>query len=94
MDKRAEQSSDTACPIAPAARDKKLFCFGYGYTAAALSNVLRRYGWHIAGTTTDPEKRAQMAKDGIAAELFEPTHHLPDPFDSFRGVTHVLLSIP
>lgn len=91
-------SPDTAatapCPIAPAARGKKLFCFGYGYTAAALSNVLRRYDWDISGTTTDPDKRAQMAADGIHAELFEPTRHLPDPFGSFRGVTHVLLSIP
>jgi hypothetical protein len=35
-----------------------------------------------------------MAADGIHAELFEPNRHLPDPFESFRGVTHVLLSIP
>lgn len=82
------------CPIVPQARGKKLFCFGFGYTAAALASVLRGYDWQIAGTTTDPDKRAQMAAHGIAAELFEPTRHLPDPFESFRGVTHVLLSIP
>lgn len=82
------------CTITPVARDKKLFCFGYGYTAAALATVLRGYGWHIAGTTTDPDKRAQMIADGIDAELFEPNRHLPDPFESFRGVTHVLFSIP
>jgi nucleoside-diphosphate-sugar epimerase len=86
--------TDISRPFAAAAREKKLFCFGYGYTAAALASVLRGEGWHIAGTTTDPDKRAQMAADGIEAELFEPTRHLPDPFGSFRGVTHVLLSIP
>lgn len=86
--------ASVSCPVVPLAHGKKLFCFGYGYTAAALAEVLRAFGWEIAGTTTDPDKRAQMQAQGIAAELFEPSRYLPDPFESFRGVTHVLLSIP
>lgn len=86
--------ASVSCPVAPIAHGKKLFCFGYGYTAAALAEVLRAFDWEIAGTTTDPDKRAQMQAQGIAAELFEPSRYLPDPFESFRGVTHVLLSIP
>lgn len=86
--------ASVSCPVAPLAHGKKLFCFGYGYTAAALAEVLRAFDWEIAGTTTDPDKRAHMQAQGIAAELFEPSRYLPDPFESFRGVTHVLLSIP
>jgi hypothetical protein len=80
--------------IEPALRDKKLFCFGYGYTASFLAERLRPYGWKIAGTTTDPEKLAFMKKNGIEAWLFDQRHPLTDPYNIFDGVTHVLISIP
>jgi len=44
---------------------KSLFCFGYGYTAAALAKALRRKGWRVAGTTSNTEKAETMAKEHV-----------------------------
>jgi len=82
------------CPVSPPAGDKKLFCFGYGYTAACLAETLRLAGWKVAGTTTDPDKRAQMQADGIEAHLFDSSHLIYDPVETFGDVTHLLFSIP
>jgi len=80
--------------IEPSARDKKLFCFGFGYTASFLSEPLRAHGWKIAGTTTDAEKRAYLRKQGIDCHLFDKHHTVTDPYTSLNDVTHLLLSIP
>jgi nucleoside-diphosphate-sugar epimerase len=81
-------------PLEPAARDKKLFCFGFGYTAGFLAEKLIAHGWKVSGTTTSPEKRDFLRKNGIEAFLFDRIHNIPDPVHAFSGVTHVLLSIP
>lgn len=83
-----------ASKILPAARDKKLFCFGYGYTASFLAERLKTCGWKIAGTTTDPEKRVFMKQAGVEAQLYDHNHTIMDPYHTFRDVSHVLLSIP
>jgi nucleoside-diphosphate-sugar epimerase len=80
--------------IVPAARDKKLFCFGFGYTAAWLALRLRRFGWTIAGTTTDPDKRDFLQAQGIEAEIYDQNRTIMDPYAAFADVTHVLFSIP
>jgi nucleoside-diphosphate-sugar epimerase len=80
--------------IEPLSRDKKLFCFGFGYTAGFLAEKLMAYGWQIAGTTTSTEKRDFLRKSGIDAWLFDQMHSIPDPFTTFEDVTHVLLSVP
>lgn len=82
------------CPITPPEGEKKLFCFGYGYTASFLAEALRPFGWQIAGTTTDPDKRDALINDGIEAYLFDGNHPIADPVETFGGVTHVLFSIP
>ena len=53
--------------------DRQLFCFGYGYVAAALGALLRRKGWHIAGTTTSAEKAASMTRSGVSTHLWRDT---------------------
>ncbi|MBI1215587.1 MAG: SDR family NAD(P)-dependent oxidoreductase [Alphaproteobacteria bacterium] len=80
--------------IAPAANGKKLFCFGFGYTAAWLALRLRDFGWKIAGTTTDPEKRDFMEAQGMEAMLYDQNRTIMDPYAAFEDVTHVLMSIP
>ncbi len=80
--------------IEPLARDKKLFCFGYGYTASFLAERLKQFGWKTAGTTTDPEKKMFLKQAGIEAVLYDHNHTINDPHFTFRDVTHVLLSIP
>lgn len=74
---------------------KKLFCFGYGYTADALSRTLRAGGgWSIAGTTRDPAKKEAMVENGVDAEIFSYDQSMSDPLRVLRGVTHVLVSTP
>ena len=71
----------------------KLFCFGLGYTALALARTLRADGWQIAGTTRDPAKHAQLAKDGIEVYPFERDRPLEHPEQMLAGATHVVSSI-
>jgi nucleoside-diphosphate-sugar epimerase len=80
--------------LEPIARDKKLFCFGFGYTAGFLAERLLACGWAVAGTTTSVKKRDFLKKNGIEAYLFDRTHPIADPAKAFKDVTHILLSIP
>lgn len=77
-----------------ALQQRKLFCFGYGYSAQHLARLLQPQGFAIAGTTTDPDKRAAMAAAGIEAYLFDAQNSIHDIEDVLADVTHVLLSIP
>ncbi len=45
---------------------KKLFCFGFGYTAKALTARLAGKGWRIIGTTMSSEKADAMRASGVA----------------------------
>ncbi|MBI3441444.1 MAG: SDR family oxidoreductase [Proteobacteria bacterium] len=80
--------------VAPSLRDKKIFCFGFGYTASFLSAKLSACGWQIFGTTTSPAKKEFLQKNGIQAWLFDDHHDIPDPFQTFHDITHILLSVP
>jgi nucleoside-diphosphate-sugar epimerase len=80
--------------IEPLLHDKKIFCFGFGYTAGFLATKLSSCGWKISGTTTDPEKRDFLKKNDIDARLFDRNRTLADPARAFDGVTHILLSVP
>jgi len=82
-------------PDAPAPQ-KKLFCFGYGYTAQDLAMTLKEKdpSWQIAGTTRDLDKLRALKAQGVQMFLFDDDHPLDDPFMALDGVTHVLLSTP
>jgi len=76
---------------------KKLFCFGYGYTAQMLAQTLldtEPGQWTICGTTRDITKLRALKAKGIQMFLFDDDHPLDDPFMALDGVTHLLLSIP
>lgn len=75
--------------------DKKLFCFGYGYTAEALGrSLLAQGGWRVAGTTRDGERLGDLRAQGVEAHLFDYTRPLPDVGKMLAGTTHLLLSAP
>lgn len=75
--------------------DKKLFCFGYGYTCDYLGHeLLRQGGWRLAGTTRDREKRDALRARGVDAHLFNEEQPLADARQVLRGVTHLLISTP
>ena len=64
---------------------KTLLCFGFGYTARALAQVLAGPGWRILGTTRD---RAEITPVEGVELLTWPGEDVP-----LDGVTHILLSI-
>ncbi|MDZ4734737.1 MAG: SDR family oxidoreductase [Rhodospirillaceae bacterium] len=72
----------------------RLFCFGLGYSAAALAARLGPAGWRIAGTARSATKCAELAAGGIDAYRFERDHPLADPVAALAGTTHLLASIP
>jgi len=46
---------------------RKLFIFGYGFSAQALADRLRPQGWTVAATTRDSDRAALMEAQGVAA---------------------------
>lgn len=65
-----------------------LLCFGFGYSAQALSRRLIPQGWHIHATSRSEEGRAQIRAFGA--------NDLPFPIsdDGLVGKTHLLISAP
>ena len=76
------------------ARGKRLFCFGYGFSAAALGALLRPAGWSLAGTCRTPEACYARGEQGVDAVPFSREAPLADAAGCLAGATHILLSIP
>ena len=76
------------------ARGKRLFCFGYGFSASALGALLGPVGWTLSGTCRTPEGCQALAEAGVDAVPFSREAPLEDPARSLAGTTHILLSIP
>ena len=73
---------------------RRLFCFGYGFSASVLAAGLSAKGWAVAGTTRSPDKLARLADDGIEAFLFDRDRPLEDPAAALAAATHLLISVP
>ena len=75
---------------------KRLFCFGYGYTADYLGYALQQNekGWTIGGTTRDEERRRELLSRRIRARIFDYQHPIPDPESRFSRFTHLLICTP
>ena len=76
------------------ARGKRLFCFGYGFSASALGELLSPADWSLAGTCRTPEGCRALTDEGVDAIPFSRGAPLADPARSLTGTTHILLSIP
>jgi len=53
--------------------DKRLLCFGFGFSARALAARLVPEGWHIVGTTRDADKMPAIAASGVEPVLWPGT---------------------
>ncbi len=73
---------------------KRLFCFGYGFSASALGALLGPAGWSLAGTCRTWEGCAALADAGVEAAPFSRGAPLADAAGRLAGATHILLSIP
>jgi hypothetical protein len=72
----------------------RLFCFGYGYSAAALARSVRGAACRVAGTVRDEERARVLASDGIESFVFDGTAPLGSATAALNHATHVLISIP
>lgn len=70
---------------------KTLFCFGYGFTAAALGDRLLSDGWRVRGTTRSAEKADEMRAAGVEPVVWSAGALFPP--DELEGANAVLLSI-
>ena len=77
-------------------KNKRLFCFGYGYVADYLGHELQTndIGWTLGGTTRDAERRRELLSRRVRARIFDDQHPIEDPQTLFGRITHILLSIP
>ena len=73
---------------------KRLFCFGYGFSASALGALLGPAGWALAGTCRTPGGCRALADAGVDAVPFSREAPLEDAQGLLAGATHILLSIP
>lgn len=67
-----------------------LFCFGLGYSAAALGRLLLQEGWRVTGTCRAAASPAPLRESGFDVVMFDQDQAPAIPAD----VTHVLSSIP
>lgn len=74
--------------------DRRLFCFGLGYSAQGLAHRLMARGWRVAGTTRTPEKAEALRKAGIEAYVFDRGRSLEDAATALAGTTELLVSLP
>lgn len=72
----------------------RIFVFGYGYVAQALTELLKAEGFDVIGTTRDVQKMRGLKELGIKATLFETNMPLGDPVMMLSGVSHILVCIP
>ncbi len=72
----------------------RLFCFGFGFSAEALSARLGPLGWTIAGTCRGEDKRRRLEAAGFEAHLFDRGRPLADPARALAETTALLVSVP
>ncbi len=78
----------------PTPPQRRLFCFGLGFSAGVLADRLLREGWRVAGTTRSAAKAAALAARGIEAFLFDRGRPLAEASAVLAGTSHLLSSVP
>ena len=66
---------------------KHLLCFGFGFSAQALSRQLNRDEWKITGTSRSAEGAAAITAQGFEGVRFDDLKSIP------TTVTHIVSSV-
>jgi len=75
--------------------DKRLFCFGLGYSAMRLAATLPPGEWTVAGTCRTAEQAESLSARGIRAHVFDGDDAGGDVLArALDDATHVLSSVP
>jgi len=73
---------------------RRLFCFGLGYTGAALARRLLAAGWRVAGTCREPDHAEQLRGIGVEVYLFDRETPLDDATAALADANYLLSSVP
>lgn len=73
---------------------KRLFIFGYGFSAEAFARRMRARGFEVAATCRSAEKRDRLTAEGIEAHLFDGTAPIDGAERTLGRATHLLSSVP
>jgi len=73
--------------------EKRLFCFGLGYSARALAARLLAKGWQVAGTRRGDD-RTNGIDPRIQVHVFDRDRPIDDAAAALACSTHVLSSVP
>lgn len=72
---------------------KTVFIFGLGYVGVPLAQALAGAGWHIRGTTRNPQKLANEQANGWKIYGFADAQPLDDAAAAFDGVDAIISTI-
>jgi len=76
-------------------KNKRLFCFGYGYVCDYLGYALQQQGgWTLSGTTRNEERRNELLARRIRTRIFDEHVPMTDAASILRDVTHLLIAAP
>lgn len=73
---------------------KRLFCFGLGYSAEALSKLLPVSDWHISGTVRSSDKAHELSSKGVDTVLWDGGLLSDGAKSLLSQATHILSSVP
>lgn len=72
----------------------RLFCFGLGFSAEALSRQLSVAEWSVCGTVRDPDKAKRLIAAGVDAQLWSGEALSSALTAKLHACNHVLISAP
>lgn len=72
---------------------KHMFIFGLGYVGLHLAKTLHAQGWHITGTTRNPDRLADYAAKGWTILPFEDGTAIDNLSDHLAKATHLISTI-
>lgn len=75
-------------------RQKKIFCFGFGFSAQGLARNLSSMNWDIGGTCRKAEKQTELSQKGWKGFVFDGNDSNSKLPDFFWESSHLLISIP
>lgn len=75
--------------------EKRLFCFGLGFSAGFLADHLAYQGWQVTGTVRSAEKAEAMRASGLSVHVFDGVTPMDEAGErALSQASHVLSSVP
>ncbi|XP_008784961.1 protein YeeZ isoform X2 [Phoenix dactylifera] len=72
----------------------RMFVFGTGFVGRYVSDRLRKEGWQVSGTCTNPSSKRVLEEMGLEAFIFDVHNSKLSSLHTLQHATHLLISIP